>query len=144
MQRLIRTIMVVLACIAMVPAAARKYPVIKFEKMSVDMGTFSQDEPVRVCIFKFTNVGDAKLVINYVRPSCGCTVAEYPKDFISPGGSGEIKVTYNGNGKLPGKIKKYIQVFTNCKDDLSRIFITGEMTAVPKSVMNEDKKKEEK
>lgn len=117
---------------------AKKRPEIKFEKTTIDIGTFSQDEPVQKAVFKFTNVGNAKLVINYVHTSCGCTVADYPKDFISPGGSGEIVVTYNGEGKMPGKFKKHIQIFTNCKDDLSRVFIQGYMSSVP--VVKEEKK----
>lgn len=112
---------------------AKKYPQIKFEKTTIDMGTFSMDDPVQKCTFKFTNVGDAKLVINTVRASCGCTVAEYPKDFISPGGTGEITVTYNGTGKMPGRFKKNIQIFSNSKDELTRIFIQGDMTDVPVS-----------
>lgn len=120
-------------------AMAKKYPEIKFEKTTIDLGTFSQDDPIQKCVFKFTNVGTAKLVINYVHASCGCTVAEYPKDYISPGASGEITVTYNGSGKSLGKFKKHIQIFTNCKDDLKRIFIQGEMSAVPKSVLENNK-----
>ena len=113
---------------------AKKFPQIKFEKTTIDFGTFSLDNPVQKCTFKFKNVGDAKLVITAVHASCGCTVADYPKDFISPGGSGEIRVTYDGTGKLPGKLKKTIQVFYNGKpnsEDLVRIYVTGEMTAVP-------------
>jgi hypothetical protein len=112
--------------------SAKKYPEIKFEKTSIDLGMFSEDEPVQKCVFKFKNVGEKKLVINYVHASCGCTVPEYPKDFIAPGDSGQIVVTYNGKGKYPGKFKKYIQIFSNCKDDLTRIFIEGEMVAVKK------------
>lgn len=112
---------------------AKKYPQIKFEKTTIDMGTFSMDTPVQKCTFKFTNVGNAKLVIVSVHPSCGCTVADYPKDFIAPGASGEISVTYSGTGKMPGRFKKSIQVFTNCKEDMTRIFIQGDMTDVPVS-----------
>jgi len=93
--------------------SAKKYPQIKFEQTSVDLGTFSMDDPVQKCVFKFTNTGKAKLVINYVHPSCGCTVAEYTKDYIAPGGTGVITVTYDGTGKMPAKFKKSIQVFTN-------------------------------
>lgn len=112
---------------------AKKYPQIKFEKTTIDMGTFSLDNPVQKCVFKFTNVGDAKLVINQVHASCGCTVAEYPKDFIAPGASGEIIVTYDGSNKMPGRFKKNIQIFTNSKEELARIFIAGDMTDVPVS-----------
>lgn len=111
--------------------SAKKYPQIKFETTTIDLGTFSMDDAVQKCVFKFTNTGKSKLVIQYVHPSCGCTVAEYTKDYIAPGGTGEIRVTYNGQGKMPAKFKKSIQVFTNCKDDMSRIYISGEMTDVP-------------
>ena len=92
---------------------AKKYPQIKFEKTTIDFGTFSMDDPVQKCTFKFKNVGDAKLVITAVHASCGCTVAEYPKDFISPGGSGEITVTYDGSNKMPG-----LTIF-NQKEDMT-------------------------
>lgn len=127
----LKTILLILALMLCMVASAKKYPQIKFETTTVDLGTFCMDDPVRKCVFKFTNTGKTKLVINYVHPSCGCTDAQYPKDFIAPGGTGEITVTYNGTGKMPGKFKKSIQVFTNCRDDMSRIFIQGEMTDVP-------------
>lgn len=114
-----------------ISAQAKKYPQIKFEKNVVDMGAFCMDEPVRKCVFRFTNVGDAKLVINKVRVTCGCTVVDYPKDFIAPGGSGEITVTYDGTGKMPGRFKKSITIEANTKDTLTRIFIQGDMTDVP-------------
>ena len=139
----VKVIMMVLACVFAMSATAKKYPVIKFEKTTIDFGTFSQDNPVKTCVFKFKNVGKAKLAITYVHTSCGCTVADYPKDFISPGGSGEIKVTYDGTGKLPGKLKKTIQVFYNGKpnsEDLVRIYVTGDMTAVSSKDLSEAKK----
>ena len=138
-----KTMMIVLACLFAMSATAKKYPVIKFEKTTIDFGTFSQDNPVQTCVFKFTNVGKAKLAITYVHTSCGFTVADYPKDFISPGGTGEIKVTYDGTGKLPGKLKKTIQVFYNGKpnsEDLVRIYVTGDMSAVSSKDLSEAKK----
>lgn len=113
--------------------SAKKYPQIKFEKTTINLGSFCMDDPVQKCVFKFTNTGKAKLVINYVHTSCGCTVADYTKDFIAPGGTGVITVTYDGKGKMPAKFKKSIQVFSNCKDDMTRLYITGEMTDVPVS-----------
>lgn len=126
--------MMLMTLLAMaISVQAKKYPEIKFEKTTIDFGTFSMDNPVQKCTFKFTNVGNAKLVINAVHASCGCTVADYPKDFIAPGASGEITVTYNGSNKMPGRFKKSIQIFSNCKEELTRIFIQGDMTDVPVS-----------
>lgn len=110
--------------------AKKKYPDIKFEKATVDIGTFSQDHPVQTAEVKFTNVGQAKLVINSVATSCGCTIADYPKDFISPGAEGKIVITYDGTGKMPGKFKRIIRIFSNCKQDTHKIELIGEMTAM--------------
>lgn len=108
--------------------AKKKYPVIKFEENTVDFGTFSLNNPVQTAVFKFRNVGEAKLVINTVHTACGCTVADYPKDFIRPGGVGKITVTYDATNKMPGRFKRMIQVFTNCKNDCVRIAIQGNLT----------------
>lgn len=135
-QKLKRMAMLAIMFVALLAMAqeadAKKYPELKFEKTTIDFGTFSQDNPVQKCVFKFTNVGKEKLIINYVHTACGCTVADYPKDPISPGASGEIRVTYDGTGKMPGKFKKYVQIFSNCKDEMCRVFIQGDMTAMPK------------
>ncbi len=110
-------------------SAKKKYPVIKFAQTTIDIGTFPIDKPVQTATFRFRNVGKAKLVINYVHTSCGCTVADYPKDYISPGGEGKITITYDATNKMPGKFKRYVQVFTNCKDESTRICIMGTMKA---------------
>lgn len=133
MKMKVKLLAVIAMCFFAIGLQAKKKPQIKFEKTTIDIGTFSMDDPVQKCVFKFTNIGKAKLVINAVHASCGCTVAEYPKDFIAPGGSGEITVTYNGTGKMPGRFKKNIQIFSNCDPDMARIFIQGDMTDVPVS-----------
>ena len=134
MKRLL-LLFLTLTCFGMI--SAKKYPEIQFEKTTIDLGTFSMDEAVQKCVFKFTNTGKAKLVVNQVHTSCGCTVADYPKDPISPGGTGEIAVTYNGTGKMPGRFKKSIQVFSNAKNELTRIFIQGTMSDVPATKKSE-------
>ena len=37
---------------------------IKFDKTTADVGTFSEESPVVSCVFTFTNIGDAPLVIH--------------------------------------------------------------------------------
>ena len=126
-RTLFLTFLLAMLCVGI--AEAKKKPQIKYEKTTIDLGTFAENDGPQTAVFKFHNVGKAKLVINYVTTSCGCTVADYPKDFISPGGSGEIKVSYDGHGKMPGKFRKSINVFTNGGKQLTRIYIEGNMTA---------------
>jgi hypothetical protein len=105
---------------------------LKFEKTTHDFGTFSEEDPVVTYIFKFTNKGDAPLVIHQAVASCGCTVPEYTKEPIKPGAKGEIKVTYNGAGRFPGQFRKTITIHSNAENDLVRLYIKGDMT--PKSL----------
>lgn len=100
---------------------------IKFEKIINNFGKFSEKEPVQKCVFSFTNTGNAPLVINQAVASCGCTVPSYTKTPIKPGEKGEIKVTYNGKGTIPGHFKKTITVRTNGAIELTRLYIEGVM-----------------
>ncbi len=115
-----------------IQANAKKFPVLKFEKTTIDFGELNPDDPQVTCVFKFTNVGKSKLIINQVKTSCGCTTADYTKDPISPGGTGYITVKYDGTGNRPGRIMKGIQVFSNAKEGMSRIFIRGELKSLPR------------
>ncbi|MCD7901586.1 MAG: DUF1573 domain-containing protein [Bacteroides sp.] len=102
---------------------------VKFEKTTYNVGDFSEASPVVSAEYTFTNVGDAPLVIHQAVASCGCTVPEYTKEPILPGKTGTVKVTYNGEGKLPGYFKKSITLRTNAKTEMIRLFIEGNMTA---------------
>ncbi len=113
-----------LGCIATSFAQAKQAE-IKFEKVLYNFGKFSEKDPVQKCVFKFTNTGNAPLVINQAVASCGCTVPTYTKTPVKPGESGEIKVTYNGKGSFPGHFKKTITVRTNGATEMTRLYIEG-------------------
>ena len=109
-------------------ASAQNQAEIKFDKVTQNLGTFSEKDAVQNTVFTFTNVGQAPLVINQVVASCGCTVPKYDKKPIAPGQQGTINVTYNGKGKFPGHFKKSITVRSNAKTEMTRLYIEGDMT----------------
>ena len=109
-------------------AMAQKPAEIKFDKTTHNFGTFSQKSPKVTCVFTYTNIGETPLVINQAIASCGCTVPEYTKAPVQPGEQGQIKVTYNGEGKFPGHFKKSITVRTNGAVEMTRLYIEGDMT----------------
>lgn len=90
-----------------------KLPIIDFEEEEHDFGKIVQGEKVTYD-FKFTNVGKSNLVISNAAASCGCTVADFPKEPIPPGKSGKITVEFNSEGKS-GYTEKTITVVTNCE-----------------------------
>ena len=113
-------------------AAAQQQAEIKFDKVSIDLGTFSESNPVQEAVFTFTNVGQAPLIINQAVASCGCAVPSYTKEPIKPGQKGQIKVTYSGKGKFPGHFKKSITVRTNGVPEMTRLYIEGVMKEASK------------
>lgn len=106
-----------------------KHAEIQFDSLTVDFGTFSESDPVRKCVFNFSNVGTAPLILEQVISSCGCTVPTYTQEPVKPGEKGQIEVTYNGKGKIPGRFRKNITVRTNAKEtSVVRLSVEGIMT----------------
>lgn len=90
--------------------AAKAVPVMTFEKAEHDFGTIEQGTPQETA-FKFTNTGNAPLIITDAKSSCGCTVPNPPKDPIAPGESSELVVKFNGSGQ--NQVTKTITVTAN-------------------------------
>ncbi len=97
---------------------------IAWMSLEFDFGSVDQGVPVSH-EFAFTNEGDAPLLINDVKASCGCTVPIYPKSPINPGESEIIKVTYNSAKK--GVFKKTVKVFSNASTQVYELTISGEV-----------------
>lgn len=90
--------------------AAKLVPVMSFEKSEHDFGTIEQGTP-QEAIFKFTNTGNAPLVITSATSSCGCTVPNPPTHPIAPGASDQMVVKFNGTGQ--NQVTKTITVKAN-------------------------------
>ncbi|MEM7484653.1 MAG: DUF1573 domain-containing protein [Bacteroidota bacterium] len=91
--------------------AQKQLPIMSFEKSEHDFGTIAQGTPQET-IFKFTNTGNAPLIITDAKSSCGCTIPEYPKNTpIAPGATGELLVKFNGSGQ--NQVTKTVTVTAN-------------------------------
>lgn len=96
-------------------------PAIQFEKTEHDFGKILQGEQVSYT-FKFTNVGNAPLIITTIEKTCGCTSPNYPKDPIKPGESGKITITYDSKGHKGFQNKRLIvKANTNPSETILRI-----------------------
>src|SRR5262249_43903759 len=76
-------------------------------------GEIPQGRKVDVA-FRFRNTGSTPLVIGRVQPSCGCTVADPPREPIAPGAEGQIKASFNSDGRV-GINHKSLLVTANTK-----------------------------
>ena len=87
-----------------------KGPEITVDKEVHDFGTIKQND-VAECYFTITNTGTEPLIISDAKPSCQCTVPEWPKEPIKPGASAKIKVKYNSS--RVGPINKSVTITSN-------------------------------
>jgi len=97
--------------IAASPLPAAKTPRIKFREEVRNFGKV-KDGDVLKHEFVFRNIGDADLVIEKVRTSCGCAAALASEKTIPPGQEGKIGVSFDVRS-YSGKVVKYIYVDSN-------------------------------
>jgi hypothetical protein len=100
----------------------------KFNEEKHDFGKIPQGTPVTT-VFEFTNVGTDPLILTEVRPTCGCTIADYTKTPVKAGEKGIIKITYNAAVAAP--FNKTIVVTSNSKTPQKFLNIVGEVVAKP-------------
>jgi len=86
-------------------------PAFKFERTEYDFGQIKEGEKV-IYTYKFTNTGEAPLIVQGVQPSCGCTAPDWSKEPIPVGGTGFVKVEFDSNGKQ-GVQNKVVTVNAN-------------------------------
>lgn len=104
---------------------AEKAPEITFEKSTHDFGNIFIGEKVTYN-FKFTNTGNAPLIIISTRSGCGCTAGDYPKEPIPPGGEARINVTFNSAGRR-GFQSESVRVVTNATPQEYLLRITAQV-----------------
>ena len=72
------------------PVDSSKFTTIEWIDSTRDYGKINEGQKLDVS-FRFKNTGDKPLIIRSVRPGCGCTAAEPPKEPIAPGAAGGVR-----------------------------------------------------
>lgn len=108
-------------------ANVEKTTSIAFSEDRYNFESVTQGEKVKHS-FKFKNTGDEELVIVSAKGSCGCTVPEWPKEPIAPGGEGEIYVVFNSEGRS-GRQVKQVSLVANTEPATTVLVIEGEVVA---------------
>jgi hypothetical protein len=116
-------VLIVMGIISL-PCGAEVNPTadINWEKTSVDFGEIPYRKPV-TAEFTFTNRGMIPIIISEVKPSCGCTVAEFPQQPIASGQEGRISVTFDA--KSTGYFSKTVSVHANIEGGITKLYIKG-------------------
>lgn len=97
--------------------------IMSFEESRYEFGRVKSGEVVKKN-FKFTNTGNAPLLISDARSTCGCTVADYPKHLIMPGKEGTIEVEFDTKNKS-GKQHKPVTLTANTYPAKTHVVMRG-------------------
>lgn len=116
-------------------SAADSLPVLPTTTLAIDsafydFGTVKQGVFVKRT-FRFKNTGADSLVITDVKTTCGCTVPEWPKQPVPPGGEGEIKVEFNTADKS-GRQLRILRIVANTNPVETLLQMGGEIKTVKK------------
>jgi len=76
----------------------------------VDLGNVSKGE-IAEAVFKLVNEGTEPLLVKSVRPTCGCTVADYDREIL-PGAEGKVTAKLD-TADFSGPVSKSILIMTN-------------------------------
>ena len=103
------------------------FTTVKWLDTAVNFGTVMKGEKVKIK-YTCTNTGTKPMFIYYVRPGCGCTVADYTKEAILPGKNGEVEAEFDSGHGSAGDIHKSIIVQTNTTNPSPRLTFSGVVT----------------
>lgn len=73
---------------------------------------------------RVVNEGPDTTYVRDVRPSCGCTGAEYSTALLAPGDTAFVSFTYNPIGR-PGTIGKTVKIYMGDDDERHVVRLTG-------------------
>ena len=104
---------------------SEKMPVLTFDSDLHDFGRLSAGENISYS-FHFRNTGNADLIISSTSATCGCTVADYPKGRIAPGGEGYVTVTFKSAGKA-GQQYQEVTIVSNAQPATCRLKILAQV-----------------
>ena len=98
---------------AKTPDVKPEGPIPSFEWTATehDFGTINENDVV-THTYTFKNTGESPLIIESVRPSCGCTAPNWSKTPIPVGGEGTVDVKFDSKGK-PNAQNKTVTVTAN-------------------------------
>ncbi|MGB4654130.1 MAG: DUF1573 domain-containing protein [Bacteroidales bacterium] len=73
--------------------------------------------------FRYKNTGNSPLIITNIVATCGCTVPQWDRAPVMPGGTGTLLIKYDT--KRLGTINKSATVNTNAKNSSVVLFLKG-------------------
>lgn len=111
---------------------AQQKGIFNFENETHDFGSIKEENGSVEHKFVFSNDGEAPLIIQGVRASCGCTTPAWSKEPIAPGQTGFVTAKYNPKNR-PGSFRKSLSITSNAKQNPKVLYIKGMVETKPRT-----------
>lgn len=120
-----KTLAFAIACLCLsIPLFSQQSGKVRFDSETHDFGSIREENGPVEFRFEFTNTGNAPVLIQAVRASCGCTTPNWTRDPVPPGQKGFVMARYNPQNR-PGPFRKSLVVSTNGDPATVTLFIQG-------------------
>ena len=126
MKKVVFLLMALLLTTGFSMAQDQQRAIISAENAMHDFGVIKESAGKVTHVFVIKNDGTMPLVMTRVIASCGCSTPEWTKEPIAPGKTGQVKVTFNPEGR-PGPFAKTISVYSNGRSGSFVLTIRGEV-----------------
>ena len=128
----IKPLLALFALLMAYPSQAK----VKWLQTEYDFGTWHEAQGKRTGIARFVNTGPDTVAIASVRPSCGCTGADWSQDPVAPGDTAWVSFTYDPTHR-PGRFEKTVKVYTAPGRQLQVINIRGTVVGTPETLQRD-------
>ena len=99
-----------------------KFTQIQWVDTLANLGKITMGE-TKTASFQIKNIGNKPLFITNVAAGCGCTVPDYTKGAIAPGGTGIVTGSFDTKKSHPGEFHKSIFVTTNSANGINQTLV---------------------
>ena len=109
------------------PPKAQGSGAMRFLETHIDTGRIGEDDLPPSYTFRWTNDGDAPLVITRTEQSCTCLSVKYPRKPLMPGESSTFEITYNPKNET-GPFNNNVKIYSNTGNSRPvAVFVRGEV-----------------
>ena len=110
------------------PAAdTAHYTTVQWLDSVVNFGSIKMGEQIEIR-FRVRNSGHQPLYLTDVKAVCGCTVADYTRQAISPGDTGIVVGSFDSKKAHVGTVRKSILATTNSRNGYNHdLIFTGDI-----------------
>ena len=111
MRRVLLTLLLLITCCGL--GAQQRGPRMSFDTSTHNFGDVKRQGGDLIKEFRFTNDGDAPLVIKKITKSCSCMTITYSRKPVMPGKSAVSKIKYEPHKAEPGIFHRAVQIYSN-------------------------------